>query len=308
MFQVIIMFALFASVFTVGKVTLETIPPFLLTGIRYTLAGVFLTVLGIYQKNGESTSPIPHWKLLFGVGLFGVFLTNGLEFWGLQYLSSGKTCLLYSLTPFFSIILAYLMLNEHMTLKKLTGLVIGTLGFAILILGNDITEVSDTTWRIGSISLAEFAVIFAAIATVFGWIFFKQLTKQKSYPINLANGYSFIIGGLIAFICSFIFETLPALDSLNITTTAFQIIYITIIHSIICYTLYARFLQKFSVTFMMFAGIINPIFTAIYGWIFLNEQVTKEFLICLSFVCIGLYIFYKEEKEQKEEEDVSLVN
>lgn len=298
MFLVFLTYALFASIFTVGKMALSTLPPFFITGIRYLLAGIFLCSFGALKGYLRKFPPWPHIPILLGIGIFNVFLTNGLEFWGMQYLSSGRTCLFYSMSPFYSVILSYFCLNEKMTLRKWIGLIIGILGFIILIMEKDLSESENHLWKIGNFSIAEIAVSFSAFSAVLGWIFFKKLTDQKKYPIILSNGYSFIIGGLLGMLISFIYEPFSLYQtSHNSSTLLWQIIYITIVHSIICYSLYANALRTFSVTFMMFAGITNPMFAALYGWIFINEEISKNFILCILLVGFGLYLFYLDERK-----------
>ena len=40
---------------------------------------------------------------------------------------------------------------------------------------------------------------------------------------------------------------------------------------------------------------VDPLYTAFYGWLFLQETVGLRFFISLGLVSIGLYLFYKEE-------------
>jgi drug/metabolite transporter (DMT)-like permease len=298
MYLVFITYALFASVFTVGKLALTQAPPFFLTGTRYLIAGIILCLYELYRGRLRNYSLFAHLPLLLCIGFFNVFLTNGLEFWGLQYLSSGKTSLFYSLSPFFSVILAYLILGERMTKRKWIGLLIGLVGFVTLIFNKENIELSQELWSLGAYSLSEMAVSISALTSVIGWIYFKKLTVKTAYPINLANGYSFLIAGTLGLLISFFFESFPKIDSSeNIISLSWQIAYITIVHSIICYTLYAMALKRFSITFMAFAGISNPVFTALYGSLFLDERVDYTFVICIFLFSIGLYLFYLDEKK-----------
>ena len=88
-------------------------------------------------------------------------------------------------------------------------------------------------------------------------------------------------------------ETWPVLDNkyLWIYTAA-----AVIVSQLITYNLYAALLEKYSATFLTFAGFIMPFFTAILGWLFLSEEVTLTFYISSLIVFIGLCVFYLEEK------------
>ncbi|MCH1430635.1 MAG: DMT family transporter [Chlamydiales bacterium] len=294
---VFITYALFASVFTVGKLALGVLPPFFLTALRYLIAGLIIFTFELFRGNVKKHPIKPHLPLIALIALFSVFLTNGLEFWGLQYLSSSKTCLFYSMSPFFSVILSYFLIGEVLSKKKCLGLFIGLVGFLALVLMKDSNDSPELKSSSNLYSLAEIAVSISALSAVIGWLYFKKLVVKLSFPINLANAYSFIIAGVIGMILALSFEDLDySKFSENTFQLSWQVAYITIIHSVICYTMYANALKQFSVTFMSFAGISNPIFTAIYGLLFLGEAITTSFVACVALVSIGLYLFYQDEK------------
>jgi len=127
---VIFMYAIWSTVFCVGKLTLEYCPPRFLTGARMVLAG--LLILGFFALFKPSSFKKLHRIHFFPILLLAflsVYLTNVLEFWGLKYLSATKTCFIYSLSPFFAALLSYLHFDEKMNGRKWLGLCIGFLGF-----------------------------------------------------------------------------------------------------------------------------------------------------------------------------------
>ena len=46
---------------------------------------------------------------------------------------------------------------------------------------------------------------------------------------------------------------------------------------------------------MSFAGYTTPLFTALFGWFFLNETVSNAFWISYIVVLFGLFLYYREE-------------
>jgi drug/metabolite transporter (DMT)-like permease len=289
MFLVFLMYALFASVFTAGKYTLQFVQPFFLTGIRMIFAGSILLLFIKIKYPEKLYVRKNHWTLLILIGLFNVFITNAFEFWGLQYMSSAKTCLIYSLSPFVAIVFSYVLLKEKMNLRKWIGLIIGLVGFVPIYLSRGGKEVNIISF--GVFSLAEIAVTISAFTAVIGWIFIKKLTKQMNYPFFTANAISFFIGGAMSLIVSAFFEKWRPLPVTNYEYFVYGLVYISIIHNVICYNLYAYSLQKFTINFMTFAGITSPVFTAIFGILFLKEKVGWPFFLSLFVVFLGLLIF-----------------
>ena len=140
MFNVVLLYALFASVFTASKQALEYAPPFFLVGARMLLAAVFMLGFCYFFKKQSIRIRPGSIKKLLGLALFNIYLTNVFEFWGLQYLTSFKTCFIYSLSPFLSALLSYFIFSETMTSKKWTGLIVGFLGFIPILLSKTSQE------------------------------------------------------------------------------------------------------------------------------------------------------------------------
>lgn len=294
MFYVVLLYALFASVFTASKQALEYAPPFFLVGARMMLAAVcMLAFVAIFKKESIRIRPNSA-KKLFGLALFNIYLTNVFEFWGLQYLTSFKTCFIYSLSPFLSALLSYFIFSEIMTRKKWTGLVVGFLGFIPILLSK--TSQEELAGDLWIFSWAELAVIGAACASVYGWILLKQLINEDGYSPFSANGLSMLIGGAIALFHSALTENWnptpihgPILPFLECT------IFLIIVSNCIAYNLYGFLLKRFSATFMAFAGLTTPLFSALFGWFFHAEVPTVSFYISFFIVFSGLYLFYQEE-------------
>ncbi len=298
MFYVVLLYALFASVFTASKQALEYAPPVFLVGARMMLAAVFMLGFSYFIQKKPISIKSGSIKRLFGLALFNIYLTNIFEFWGLQYLTSFKTCFIYSLSPFLSALLSYFIFSEAMTKRKWTGLIVGFLGFIPILLSKTSQEELAGDFLI--FSWAELAVIGAAIASVYGWILLKQLINDDGYSPVSANGLSMFIGGSLALAHSLFTEDWnptpihgPILPFLECT------IFLIIVSNCIAYNLYGYLLKRFSATFMSFAGLTTPLFSALFGWIFHSEVPTVSFYISFFIVFSGLYLFYQEELSRK---------
>lgn len=298
MWLVILLYALFASVFTTAKTALEYASPLFLVGSRMAVAGIFLLS---YQYWFKRETFYLSWKTMRKISLlafFGIYLTNIFEFWGLKYLTSFKTCFIYSLSPFLSALFSYLATQEKMSLKKWCGLIIGFLGFIPILLSYSMQEgESGQLWLFSS---AEIAVMLAAACSVYGWILLKQIVTIEKCPPVLGNGCAMLFGGIMALIHSAFIETwnpIPVIDFAPFLGSAAVLV---LISNLICYNLYGYLLKRYSATFMSFAGFTTPLFTALFGWLFLGEIVTLPFYISCAIVFCGLLMFYQEELETQE--------
>lgn len=293
MFLVILLYALFASVFTVAKTALEYSEPLFLVGSRMLFAGVLLLA---YQFIFRRELFILHKKDLLRLSLlaiFAIYLTNIFEFWGLKYLTSFKTCFIYSLSPFVSALLSYMVLSETMTFKKWMGLLIGFLGFIPILISHTHSETE--LGQLWVFSWAELSVVAAAICSVYGWILLKQVVTENHYSPVMANGLAMTMGGFIALAHSYFVENWDPIPVTEYLPFIYCALVLILVSNIVCYNLYGYLLKRFSATFVSFAGFTTPLFTALFGWVFLSETVTWPFYLSFSIVFMGLLLFYQDE-------------
>lgn len=296
MIFVLMLFAMFASVFTISKTALEHAQPFFLVGTRMMAAGIILLAYQWFRdRESLKLKSLPLGKI-FLLALFNIYLTNVFEFWGLQYLTSFKTCFIYSLSPFLSVLFSYFVWKETMTWKRWLGLLIGFMGFLPILLSA--TSQEEATGHLGLFSWAEIAVMTAVACSVYGWILLRQVVRDSSVSPFLANGLSMLIGGSLAMLHSLSIETwdpIPVTGFAPFLECTFLLI---VISNFICYNLYGKLLQRFSATFMSLAGFTTPLFTALFGWFYLGEVVTWPFYLSALIVFAGLLLFYQEELQE----------
>lgn len=297
MFFVLLLYALFASVFTIGKTSLEYSQPFFLVGTRMLIAGILMLIYqGITNPQKFSIKSAQLWKIV-RLATFNIYLTNVFEFWGLKYLTSFKTCFIYSLSPFISALLSYLIFSEKLSWKKWVGLIIGFAGFIPILLSE--TSAEEQSGHFFFLSWPEISVMLAAICSVYGWILLQQLVRDENYTPFMANGCSMVIGGLVALGHSLLVEQWNPVPITEIFPFLECTILLIIISNLICYNLYGTLLKRHSATFMSFAGFTTPFFTALFGWFYLGEVVLWPFYASAFIVFLGLLMFYQEEFQRE---------
>ncbi len=296
MFYVLLLYALFASVFTIAKTGLTYVQPFFLVGTRMLLAGIILLSYQIFVKKQSLAFDRKTWGRLFLLAVFNIYLTNVFEFWGLRYLTSFKTCFIYSLSPFLSALFSYFLFSEKLTGKKWMGLLVGFLGFMPILVSQTSSE--EQTGHLFFFSWAELSVMMAAICSVYGWIVLRQLVNEHQLSPLMANGMSMFVGGALALGHSAVVEDWQPFPVTNYPIFLECTILLILISNLICYNLYGSLLKSYSATFMSFAGFTTPLFTALFGWLLLGEIVTWPFYISFCIVLMGLVLFDQEELKQ----------
>lgn len=293
MILIVLVNALFASTFTFAKFMLYYTKPLFFAGSSLCLGGV---VLLLYQlmfapdKLKVARKDIP---LFLGVSFFTIYISYGLQFWGLQYMPSFKACFLYNFGPFTSYLIAYFLFNEKMILKKWIGLIIGFVGLIPILISSSPSEKGLSTLLF--ISLPEVAMIVSAAMYAYGWFLIRRLVHERHYSTLTVNGYSMLLGGAL------LLSNVPFVEGgvhIKEHIPFFGLLLtITTVEYLICNNLYTLLLNRYSETFMSFSSFLIPVFGALYGFIFLHEVITWHFFVSLGIIAVAIWLFYKAELE-----------
>ncbi len=291
--MVFLMHAFLSAIFPIGRAAVKISQPVFFTGVRMFLAGIILLMYQWYQHGRFSGN---FKRLLYPLAVFtltGIYLTNVPEFWALQWVPAAKASFIYSLSPFAAALFSYFFFHEKMTWKKVIGMAIGLFGFSIMIYFNQPGEIMH--YSIGFLNSGEIGLIVAAIATAYGWIVMRKMMKSHLCTPAEAIGFSMLVGGILALMQSSITEQWEPIPVSNLSYFLLYVSLAVIFSSVLGYILYPILLREYTVTFLSFAGFVEPLCAALMAWLFLGEVVTWRFFMASFLVFWGLYIFYQEE-------------
>lgn len=293
---VILLYATWSSIFSIGKWTLQFAPPLFVTGTRMIFAGALLLGYLALRKKLPIRFNKVQWLSIFLLSLLSIYLTNALEFSGLQYLSAGKTCFIYSLSPFFAAFFSYLHFGEKMNSRKWMGMLVGVLGFLPALYAQ--TDGEGLTGGVGFLSWPSLAIMGAALFSVYGWVLLRLVVKDQEISPVTVNGYSMLFGGLFALLHSYFSDSWNPTPVTGVSSFIQGTLVMTLISNIICYNLYGFLLKRFTATFLSFMGLLSPIFASLNGWILLGETPSLYIFISTGIVTLGLWMVYQEELKQ----------
>ncbi|MCH9631920.1 MAG: S-adenosylmethionine/S-adenosylhomocysteine transporter [Chlamydiae bacterium] len=296
MYLVFALYALFASVFTIGKVALASASPFFIVGSRMALAGSAMVIFQLIKDKKAFKMTFQSWVSVCLFALLGIYITNVCEFWSLQFLTSSKTCFLYSAIPFVSAFFSYLILKETMTRKKWWGLCIGLVGIIpIMLSGSSLSQLGG----LFIFSWPEIVMMIAIITSALGWIYLRKTVAHETINLFVANGLGMLIGGIVTLGHSYFVEVWSPVPVMNWAGFIKSGIALLIVSNLLAYNLYGFLLKRYSATFMSFAGLSTPFFASLFGWVFLREVVPWPLWVGLGILSIGLVLFHQEEIKSK---------
>ena len=156
-----LIYFVWGSNFLAIRYAIETIPPFLLMGIRSLLAGLCLYLWAILSSDERPT--LAHWRAAAVVGVLLFLGCHGLLAWAQQRVPSGVAALAMATLPLWMTLLDWLWAGARRPgLPVWLGLLLGLVGLAVLVgpgswggavdvIGLVAIQVSGFAWALGSV-------------------------------------------------------------------------------------------------------------------------------------------------------------
>lgn len=262
--------------FSISKLGLNELPPFLFAGLRFFMTAIPL--LFICKKPN-----IPY-SLLVGIGFSqGVFAFGFCFYSMLNGLPIGLLSLIYQTHILFTVVLAYFLFKNVPNKNQIIGLTIATVGIIAII-----KCISDVNTTITTESLI--GVFLAALFWALGSVLTKKAGKVDSLSLIV---WTSIFAAIANFVISYYLEG-PELiiQSFNNMTWHSVLIlsYAVIAATLIGASLQAYLFKIYSPTQISPYFLLVPITGLISGWIIFDEQINFYTFLSCCIVFIGLAI------------------
>lgn len=272
----LIVIALFCTYFIWGSTYLairfgiESFPPFLMAGVRFTVAGVILYT--VMRFMGSENPTLSEWKGASIVGLLLPALGNGTVCYVQQTVSSSVAALAIATAPIWMAIFSSVW-GHHITRQEWVGIFLGVLGIGLLNLG-------------GSLHgdyVSALLLIFAAASWSFGSIWGKHLPMPKGL---MGAACQMIAGGIALMIASTYFnESWPE----NISAKSWgAMLFLIVLGSIAAYSAFQYLLKAVRPLIASSNTFVNPVVAFAVGIWFANEHVTQNEVIALAVILLGV--------------------
>ena len=280
--KLLILAALFCTYFIWGSTYLairfgmESFPPFLMAGFRFTVTGFILYVVMRYLG-----SPNPTKKQWLGAGVVGILLPalgNGTVCYVQQTISSSVAALAIATAPIWMAIFSSFW-GHAISKREWLGIAIGFTGIILLNFGGSLQ--GDVT--------SALLLVFAAASWSFGSVWGKQLVSYNAMPSGLmAPACQMLVGGVSLLIFSALQgEHWP--QSISLKSWG-AMLFLVMLGSIVAYSAYQYLLKTVRPLVALSNTFVNPIVAFTVGIWFANEAVTKHEYMALTVILVGVFL------------------
>jgi drug/metabolite transporter (DMT)-like permease len=263
------------------RVALETIPPALVGGIRYVIAGAVL--VAVLAARGEQLPARAHWPGLVLLGFLMICLGNGGVIWAEQWVPSGIAAVVVASSPFWmSAVEAFAPDGEPFTRRVLFGLLIGFAGILALV------------WpdlNAGGELGAQFAVGLVALQVAcIAWSLGSAYSKRHARADNAlgAAALQMLFGGLMMLAIA---SGRGEWRDLSFSSRSLAAeIYLIIAGSLVGYTAYVYALKYLPVSTVSLYAYVNPVIAVLLGSLLLGEPFGPRVVIASMMVLVGMAV------------------
>jgi drug/metabolite transporter (DMT)-like permease len=282
------MIAAFAAIYFIWGSTylaifwaLESMPPFLMAGSRFLVAGAVLYAWA--SLRGDARPTPGQWVAAAVLGALFFLVGNGTVVWVEQFLASGLTALIIAMVSVWTALFEWLRRGgTRPSAMVIAGIVLGFGGVALLVVPG----------RVGGepVDLRE---VLMLMGSTFAWALASVSSRHANLPSStvMAAGAEMLAGGLLLTIVGIAMGEPGRFDAAEVGGRALlSWLYLTVFGSIVTFTAFAWLLKATSPNNVATAGYVNPMVAVFLGWALGGESLSARTLAASLIIVLGVVL------------------
>jgi len=275
-------------------IAVQTIPPALMCGLRFSVAGVVMLAVCaatghriVYSARRIALSAVVGLLLLMGGNLT-------LSYAELT-LSSGLSALIIAITPLWFLVLDSLLLGDHhISERGKAGLALGIVGLFVLV------------WpdlRAGSLGRKELYASLSLIGGSFSWALGSVLSKKWQSGMDVFGSTAWQVTAAGAGNLLFALLNGDVKHATWAPKSLAAVGYLVVCGSWIGYTAYIWLLEHVPTSKVSTYAYVNPVVAVFLGWLILNEKVDRFILAGSAIVVLSVILVTSAKVKEKKVAD-----
>jgi drug/metabolite transporter (DMT)-like permease len=273
---IISVYIVWGSTYLAIRFAVQTMPPFLMAGIRFLISGSLLYF--VRRVLGDPPPTRREWRSASIIGIFLLVGGNGGVVWAEQWVVSGIAALLVATAPLWMILID--TLHPH-GLKYnhwvFLGILLGFAGIFILI------HPFQSRHQVDIHMIGAVVLIIASLFWSIGSLYSRH-AKLPSSPL-LGTGMEMLTGGGGLLLLGILTGELKQLSLTSISKESWLgLVYLIVFGSLIGFTAYTWLLRNASTPLVSTYAYVNPIVAVFLGYLIAEEPLTFRILTATVLV------------------------
>jgi drug/metabolite transporter (DMT)-like permease len=268
---------------------IETIPPFLMAGTRFIVAGGALYMWS--RLTGPERPSRAVWVAMGVTGVSMLAVGNGAVTWSEQRIPSGLAALFVASVALWMVLLEFLRKHgTRPTRWSIVGLLLGFGGVALLVGPAALTDARDLD------VFASLVLLGASLSWAAGSVYSRVLPRPKSAP--LGSGMQMLAGGIALLLVGVSSGEIGRLNVGAVTAqSALSLGYLIIFGSLIGFTAYAWLLRVSTPAAVATYAYVNPIVAMFLGWLVAGEQFGIRMIVAAAIILSGVALINRASRK-----------
>ena len=280
LFAFALIYFVWGSTYLAIRVGVHEVPPFLLAGIRFEIAGAVL--FGWSIARGERFPNGREWMAATSLAIPFFVFDYGLLFWAERRVPSGLAAVMMATIPAFIALSEIVILRtQRLTLRLASALLIGIAGVAVLV---------SHSLNLGGAPI-DAAGAVALIVAAFSWSVASALTRVLPLPASktMSAGAQMLPGGLFLVIGAGLLGEFRDFHPAAVSPAAWlSLLYLIVAGSIMGFTAYLWLIHHESPTKVGTYAYVNPVVAVLIGYFAAGESLGLRTILGTLFVLISV--------------------
>jgi drug/metabolite transporter (DMT)-like permease len=303
-----VVYVVWGSTYLAIRLGLETLPPFLMAGVRFVIAGSLMAGWAVARGAGR-----PGWRHWRSAGITGVLLLavgNGGVTWAEQSIPSGLTALLVASEPLWLVLVAWGWYGGlRPGVRTAAGLALGLASVGMLIRTGGGAEGGAlvATGATGGMLVGSLAVLVSCVAWAFGSLSLRDAERPDSGV--LFTGMQMLVGGIVLVGLGLVCGEAHRVDLEAVTSTSvLSVVYLIVFGSILAYSAYTWLIDRVSPAMLSTYAYVNPVVAVLLGWAVAREPITPAAWVAMTVIVASVALVSTGENEAPAAEGELVVN
>jgi drug/metabolite transporter (DMT)-like permease len=278
-----IVYVVWGSTYLAIRIGLESMPPLLMAGTRFLVAGLLMWAWCTWRKEAKADR-----KQTINAAVSGILLValgNGLVTIAETSVPSGIAALIVAVGPAFTLLIQWIGQEKlRPSLLAIAGVVLGLAGVGLLVAGTGGGRVDP---------VGAGLIVAATLAWSYGVLFCqRQAMPESALRMNMIQMFSGA-GAMLLF--GFAFGEAGRVNLSMITTPSILALgYLIVFGSILAYTAYGWLIRHVSAAAAGTTAFVNPAIAVLLGT-FWGEKIGPKALIAMAAILAGVWLL-KQKK------------
>ena len=272
-------YLIWGSTYLAIRIAIETLPPFLMAGVRFLVAGAILAAWA--RLRGAAWPTAAEWRTAAIVGALLLIGGNGGVVWAEQTVPSSLAALIVAAVPIVTVALDWLRPGgPRPGNTTILGLVTGFAGVAILV--NPFAQDGARVDPVGAVALLLATVTWSA-GTIYG-----RAAQTARAPL-MAAGANMLMGGAGLLLLGFGIGELPRLhlDAVSLRSWL-ALLYLTLIGAVVGFTAFFYLMVNTTPAKSTTYAYVNPVVALVLGATLMDEPFTPRILLATVIIIAGV--------------------